>query len=371
MLRDLQSLYSLGTLVGLTDRSLIEAFRSANREGDTPRAEAALSAVIDRHAGMVWNLCRSVIRDTHDAEDAFQATFLILVRKAGSLRVGETLGPWLHVVAYRTALGVRASVASGRASTFRGVVVPCRDDRRSRTGSTGRSGRSFVRRSTPKSAGLPEAFRAVVVLCDLEGLAYLEAARRLNVPLGTVQSRLARARRRLRRSLTLKGIHPSDGSEACDPSGDQGWMDVWPADAADVVGRVGRLGAGVAADPTESGNDGGGSVQALIERTRSMGSRLVQAGITRDDGRRAGRRGPPVPLTPAPVEAGVGCHFDPAGRAAQDRDEIKRPDEIPSLGEVRCVSRAGKDRAVPAVDGRRESGLRARGRPMGPWNRRA
>ena len=212
MLRDLQSLYSLGTLVGLTDRSLIEAFRSANREGDTPRAEAALSAVIDRHAGMVWNVCRSVIRDTHDAEDAFQATFLILVRKAGSLRVGETLGPWLHVVAYRTALGVRASVARRRgversaASSYHEAVTidvpgPCPEPADELRASI----HSEIMR-------LPEAFRMVVVLCDLEGLGYLEAARRLNLPLGTVQSRLARARRRLRRSLTLRG-NPSVGWE--------------------------------------------------------------------------------------------------------------------------------------------------------------
>ena len=121
MLRDLRVLYDVGSSVGLTDRQLLERFQSASRAHDHDAAESALTALVERHASMVWNVCRSLIRDRHDAEDAFQATFLILVRKAGSLLVGDTLSPWLHVVAGRTALSLRKVRACRRAVEHSGV----------------------------------------------------------------------------------------------------------------------------------------------------------------------------------------------------------------------------------------------------------
>ncbi len=205
MLRDLQLLHSVGTVAGLSDCALIESFRSGSREGDLPRAEAALGALVERHAAMVWSVCRAVAGSVQDAEDAFQATFLILVRKAGSIRVGETLGPWLHVVAYRTALAMRASTARRRQAETRAA-------RRDEMSIADDPGSTSDRPEIPDAAvhaeilRLPERFRAVVVLCDLEGLSYHEAARRLDVPLGTVQSRLARARARLRRALDSRGL---------------------------------------------------------------------------------------------------------------------------------------------------------------------
>ncbi len=143
---------------------------------------------------MVWNVCRSLIRDLHDAEDAFQAIFLILVRKADSLRVGETLGPWLHVVAYRTALGVRSSVARRRDVERSAAARLHEAFEIDEPGASSEPADELRASIQCEIMRLPESFRAVVVLCDLEGLAYLEAARRLNIPLGTVQSRLARAR---------------------------------------------------------------------------------------------------------------------------------------------------------------------------------
>jgi RNA polymerase sigma factor (sigma-70 family) len=370
MLRDLRLMYSVGTLAGLTDRSLIESFRSANREGDPVRAEAALSAVIDRHAAMVWNVCRSVIRDVHDAEDAFQATFLILVRKADSLRVVETLGPWLHVVAYRTALGVRASTARRR-DVERSAAI-----HREAEG----VGASVAGTDSPAEVGaaihaeimrLPEPFRVVVILCDLEGLGYQEAAQRLELPLGTVQSRLARARRRLRKSLASRGIHPADANGTRDPRGrsESGWMRTGGLPAA-LAGRVGRLGALIASDPARMRATLAPSVQELIgnslgslrlDRLRRLlvvttGGVLVVVGVIAggallyaDGG--SGQDGPQA--------AG------PPGRRAVPRQEVAKAVGIPAPRRLKVVSGRGKTE-VYAIDAGRRIPAPA-GDPKGPF----
>lgn len=240
MLRDLQLLHSVGTVAGLSDAALIESFRSGSREGDLPRAEAALGALVERHAAMVWSVCRAVAGGLQDAEDAFQATFLILVRKAGSIRVGETLGPWLHVVAYRTALAMRASTARCRQAEKRAAAL------RGESTITGDPASNFDQPEIPHAAihaeiiRLPERFRSVVVLCDLEGLSYHEAARRLGVPLGTVQSRLARARARLRRTLDARGIRANDSAFG---------LVLNASLPASLARRTSRLGALISADP--------------------------------------------------------------------------------------------------------------------------
>src|SRR5580704_10480914 len=97
VLRQIDQLFGAGTLAGLSDAQLLARFR-------TQRDEAAFVALAARHGPMVLVVCRGVLRDEHAAEDAFQATFLILARKAGTLWVGESLGGWLHRVAYRLAL---------------------------------------------------------------------------------------------------------------------------------------------------------------------------------------------------------------------------------------------------------------------------
>ena len=98
-LRHVRTLYTLGAVGGLTDGQLLERF--ATRDGEA--AELAFAALVERHGPMVLRVCRSVLRDAHDAQDAFQATFLVLVRRAGSIRKRDSLASWLHGVAYRTA----------------------------------------------------------------------------------------------------------------------------------------------------------------------------------------------------------------------------------------------------------------------------
>ena len=111
ILRQIDIAFNAGTVVGLTDRQLVERF-AARRD---PIAEVAFAALVRRHGAMVLRVCRSILRDHHDAQDAFQATFLILARKAGSLRVADSLGPWLHGVACRVASTSKAAAARRRA----------------------------------------------------------------------------------------------------------------------------------------------------------------------------------------------------------------------------------------------------------------
>ena len=110
-------LFLTGTVGALTDGQLLERF--ATRRGET--AEAAFEGLVARHGPMVLRVCRGVLRDTHDVEDAFQATFLVLVRKAGSIGDRELLGPWLYGVAHRVALKARG-VAARRRSREGGII---------------------------------------------------------------------------------------------------------------------------------------------------------------------------------------------------------------------------------------------------------
>ena len=110
VLRQIGTLFNVGTIGDLTDGQLLERFATDPDEV----AELAFSALVERHGAMVWRVCLAILRDEHDAQDAFQATFLVLVRKARSLWVRDSLGPWLHQVACRTASCLRATVIRRR-----------------------------------------------------------------------------------------------------------------------------------------------------------------------------------------------------------------------------------------------------------------
>src|SRR5439155_972518 len=109
ILPDLRTLFDAGTVTGLTDGELLERFIARGE-----MAEPAFAALVDRHGPMVLRVCRQVLRDGHDAEDAFQATFLILARKAGSVRRRDALGPYLHGVALRVAACARSATVRRR-----------------------------------------------------------------------------------------------------------------------------------------------------------------------------------------------------------------------------------------------------------------
>jgi RNA polymerase sigma factor (sigma-70 family) len=176
-----------------TDESLLDRFVGRGEED-------AFAALVRRHGPMVLGVCRRLLRDPHDAEDAFQATFLVLVRRARSLGRGVLLGPWLYGVAYRTALHARGERARRRARERQAEVTAMA---RPAADAAWRDLRPVLDEEVQR---LPEKYRAPFVLCYLEGKTYDEAAALLGCPKGTVATRLARARQRLQTRLLGRGL---------------------------------------------------------------------------------------------------------------------------------------------------------------------
>jgi RNA polymerase sigma factor (sigma-70 family) len=162
--------------------------------------EAAFAVLVQRHGPMVLEVCRRVLGDRHDAEDAFQATFLVLVRRSASIRRRAALGSWLFGVAQRVALRQRAREAARRGREMRAAERPRAATPDERTWQELRSALD------EEIGSLPEGYRAPVVLCYLEGKSYEQAARDLGWPKSSLASRLARAREVLRGRLTRRGI---------------------------------------------------------------------------------------------------------------------------------------------------------------------
>ena len=180
-----------------TDGQLLERFI-------TQQDEAAFALLVERHGPMVLGLCRRVLRDSHDAEDAFQATFLVLFRRASAIQKRASVSSWLFGVAWRTALRARERRARVRAlelaasiKTAASTPEPAWDD--------------VAYMLDEEVSRLPEKYREPVVLCYLKGATYEEAALQLGCPKGTVAIRLSRARERLRVSLTRRGVVMSAG----------------------------------------------------------------------------------------------------------------------------------------------------------------
>jgi RNA polymerase sigma factor (sigma-70 family) len=197
-LREIGTLFDAGVLAGCSDRELVERF-ATRRDGV---AESAFHELIRRHGPMVLRVCRSTLRDEHDAHDAFQATFLILVRKARSLWIRDSLGPWLHAVALRIAARARTAAARRRALERRSIRMINRSPDREVADDQDAVLHEEVGR-------LPERYRKVLVLCDLEGLSHDEAAQQLGWPIGTVKSRQSRGRERLKGRLIRRGLAPT------------------------------------------------------------------------------------------------------------------------------------------------------------------
>ena len=192
VVRQIELLFQGGPVSGLTDGQLLERFNS-RRDGT---GEAAFSALVMRHGPMVLTVCRQLLGDRHLAEDVFQAVFLVLARKARSIRDPDLLGNWLHGVALRTARKARGRLARRREHEEGGLMKnggACSD---SSVASSPADQPAIVREQAEilhsEVARLPEPFRLPVVLYYFEGLSLDEAARRLGCPTGTVHSRLVR-----------------------------------------------------------------------------------------------------------------------------------------------------------------------------------
>jgi RNA polymerase sigma factor (sigma-70 family) len=176
----------------MTERQLLEQFITGNDQD-------AFRALIDRHGSTVLGICRSVLRESHDVEDAFQMTFLILARDAGTIRERDCIGPWLRKVALRLARKER-SKAFGRRALERLDARPAWEP------ASENLNLDLLPVLRAELSRLPERYRLPLVLCYLEGKTTEEAAMQLGCPVGTVKGRLSRARERLRDRFCCRGL---------------------------------------------------------------------------------------------------------------------------------------------------------------------
>jgi RNA polymerase sigma factor (sigma-70 family) len=176
-----------------SDHDLLDHFRLHNDH-------ASFAALIERHGGMVWASCRRVLTRDQDAEDCFQAAFLVLARKAGTLKRSESLGPWLHRVAYRLAL--RCQNSSGRRRQKEGGAAAMKSTI-SESDATWNELRVLLDCELEQ---LPQIYRTPLVLCYLEGNSNSQAARELGWPIGTLKGRLVRGKQLLRQRLEKRGL---------------------------------------------------------------------------------------------------------------------------------------------------------------------
>jgi RNA polymerase sigma factor (sigma-70 family) len=193
VLRHLRGLAGPGDKPDPTDGDLLHRFRARHEE-------AAFAVLVQRHGPLVLGVCRRILRDPDLADDAFQATFLVLVRRAGSIRRPESLANWLYGVARLVALKARAEAARRRSREREAVGMPAPQPRDETSWNELRAVLD------EELARLPEKYRAPLVLCYLEGKTHDQAARELGCPRTSLTSRLGRARALLHRRLSRRGI---------------------------------------------------------------------------------------------------------------------------------------------------------------------
>jgi RNA polymerase sigma factor (sigma-70 family) len=206
LLRHIRRLATAQKLAHLSDRELLQRFAGE-------RDEAAFAALVKRHGAMVLHVGQRVLHNGHDAEDVFQATFLVLTRKAGSLRWHESVGNWLYQTAYRIALKVKTSAARRGVKEARAAQAPLPASGRgwgrgsaSATAPDDLSWREVETLLDEELHRLPVKYRVPLVFCYLEGSTRDEAAQQLGWSLSTLKRRLERGREMLRLRLVRRGL---------------------------------------------------------------------------------------------------------------------------------------------------------------------
>jgi RNA polymerase sigma factor (sigma-70 family) len=258
---------------GMSDSKLLEGFVTA-------RDQVAFAVLVRRYAPLVWNVCRRVLANHQDAEDAFQATFLVLVRKAASIAKRELLANWLYGVAHRTALKARTALSRRAARERQVPQMPepeaVQDDLWS----------SLLPFLDQELSRLPEKYRTAIVLCDLQGKTRKDAARQLHVPEGTIASWLTRGRALLAKRLARHGLAVSGGSlagvvagnaqAACVPVGV-----VWKTiKAATLVAAGQAAGAGLISAKVAGLTEGVVRAMLINKLKMAVGVVLVAASMT-------------------------------------------------------------------------------------------
>ncbi len=340
--RQLRNLAGAQDAAGLTDRQLLQRFVETHDE-------AAFAALLKRHGPMVLGVCRRVLGNHADAEDAAQATFLVLARQAASTRAGEALAGWLYGTAYRSALALRRQSAR-RLAHERKARPPARPgpELEAALGELQALLDEEVQR-------LPETLRAPFVLCCLEGLSKPEAAGQLGWKEGTVSGRLARARERLRQRLARRGVALPSALCALALTSAGASAAVPPALAENTVRAAVALAAG-------RGLVAGARVAAVVRqlthglalaRIKPLAGLLLAAGLAVATA--VGLAGPaptpgPPPRKPAAAEA-------KAPDAAQPRSDALG-DPLPAgavarLGTTRLRHESGVEAVAYSADGKR------------------
>ncbi len=232
----LHTLLSVGSFAGWTDWQLLERFAQERDEV----GERAFAVLVERHGAAVLRVCRGVLGDPHQADDAFQATFLVLARKARTIRDRDAVNRWLMGVAHRVAGCARSAALRRRAherKAAEGAAVSVEPEEPG----------DWVPMLREEVGRLPMKFRTPVMLCYLEGLTQEEVAKRLGWPIGTLRSRVARGRERLRSRLVLRGVAPTAAAMAVGS--------VWEAGAVTVPEALMQL-----------------TLQAVMGRTAMVGA---------------------------------------------------------------------------------------------------
>jgi RNA polymerase sigma factor (sigma-70 family) len=289
---------------GLTDGQLLECFVSR-------RETAALETLVQRHAPMVWNVCRRMLHNHHDAEDAFQATFLVLVRKAASIKPRDMVGNWLYGVAHLTAMKARATTAKRRARERQVVDMP-------EPAETERDwGRDLYPILDQQLSRLPDKYRVAIVLCDLEGKTRKEAARHLGCPEGTLAARLARGRGMLAKRLAANGLAVSGGMLAGLLSEQAASAGVPASVMASTMKAVTLVAAGQTTTGVISANAVAlleGVLKTMLLNKLKVGTILLlmvavvaggMVGLSRQT-QAAGGADPPLVVSPKPIEVNQG-----------------------------------------------------------------
>jgi RNA polymerase sigma factor (sigma-70 family) len=334
-----------GTAASLSDGQLLDRF-VARRE------ESVFEAIVLRHGPMVWGVCRRVLRDHHDAEDALQATFLTLARKAASVEPREKLGNWLYGVAYLTAKKAMASRARRRVLDGRARETKARENKMLDTPHPGAAPGNSLGELLPELdralSRLPDKYRAPVVLCELQGKTHKEAAEQLGWPIGTVSGRLSRARGILARKLSRPAAALSGGSLAAMLARDASAASV----PAELVGPTAQAACQVSAGHAAAAGVVSAEVATLtaevlktmlLSKIAALGllAGLVGLGGTGIYYGVQSARGGPAPGTPAAPAPPAVAAGPAVGRAADDA-----PKEATKAGPTEA-----QRPSTPAADG--------------------